>query len=198
MLAISNAFAAVAPRLPRRYDGRRPDPRLQPEPAPDRQRRRGRPEPVRGLSAYRAGQHGDRAVGAHGHGPGRLYRPRHAGGRGAGCRLVADARRGCRRQPQVLRQPDVGRGRAGHRRLDRDPELLGPLPPGGSRRPGDAGRRRPPRPGPCPCRRDAGRERRRLRIRSGRQATFGELAAAAAQLSAAGAAGAEAAGRSGG
>ena len=110
-----------------------------PAAGPDRQRRRGRAEPVRGLSEHRAGQQRHRAVGAHGHGPGHLHRHRHAGGRGAGRRLGADAGRGCRRQSQVLRQHDVGRGRAGHRRLDRHPELVGPLPAGGGRRPRDAG-----------------------------------------------------------
>ena len=71
-----------------------------PTAGPHRQRRRGRAEPVRGLSEHRAGQQRHRAVGAHGHGPGHLHRHRHAGGGGAGRRLGADAGRGCRRQPK--------------------------------------------------------------------------------------------------
>ena len=65
----------------------------------------------------RAGQHRDGAGRAHGWRPGHLYRHRHAGRRGARCRLGADEGRRAARQSEALRQRGLGRRGPADRRL---------------------------------------------------------------------------------
>ena len=138
------------------------------------------PNPVQRLCHDRARQQGDRPLGPHGHGPGRLSRHRHAGGRGAGGRLRPDGGGRRRRQPEALRQPRLGRRRAGHRRLVGDVLVVRPLPQGRRARPRHAGQCR--RRGSGTCRPARSRSRRAcVSHASGKQATFGELADAAAK-----------------
>ena len=121
----------------------------------------GRAQSLQRLCHHLARQQGDDPLGPHGHGPGRLSRHRHPGGRGTGgrSRPAGGGRR--RRQPEALRQSRLGRRGARHRRIVGDVLVVRPLPQGRRARPHHAGQRRRQaveRSG----RRDQGREGRGL------------------------------------
>ena len=82
-------------------------------------------------------------------GQGVYHRPADAGRRGARRRVVAGARRRRARRRRPLQQPLWGAAQ-GHRRLDRDGELVRAVSAGRRRRARDAGRRRRASTGRCP------------------------------------------------